>query len=308
MKSWYEIKYTPLFVNIRKVSDAPPATPGRRGEIGCFSEDSARRLKAYLTSSEACYSVMATFTLPEEAPIARQPEEFKARLDDFLAYYLQQLRMESVNPKAESVCWFLEFTAKGIPHVHCFATGFVNWLVLAVKWCLVMGCPEAIETCSKVERMGGGRRQVRRYAVKYASKGLGANVGDLAVELGIPVQGYDDLALWGVVVANLKQRGDKRYQKLVPPWVRGFGRWWGVRGLKASMAAAIKVPYNDKGRQMVIKFLDALLNSKGFKPETVKKITRENDQSMLLVPIEGQWDSRQTANICLAMTVLGLRQ
>lgn len=193
----------------------PQRGGGRRGEITELSEGARGRLaaRAWALSAEGHEpSDMITLTAPanwESIYVAdadgvalsggrifkRHVDTFRKRLGRFLARY---------GVAEWSALWFLEFQARGAPHIHlmvfgCEVTSVIrralrSWCGPA--WSSIVGNPSKFEqekhkrTCSRVEKM---RCKHFGYAVKYATK---------------------------------------TEQKEVPPCFRDVGRFWGCWNYK----------------------------------------------------------------------------
>jgi hypothetical protein len=218
--------------------------PGR-GRISGMSRKSAARLARYLASARARYRYFGTLTFGATWP--QSGPELKDILDRYFRRFMR--RQYSVAEQLgdagrESLCWFLEFQARGAPHVHFFFTHFVPWQDSARAWSEVVGDPEIEQTATKFEFIRGGTRAIVAYARKYATKGAGI----------IPDPGESRAEL----IERLKSAGDKRYQKVVPEQFEDVGRFWGVRGWSDRMSATISLSLSNGGAEMLKEIKDVL--------------------------------------------------
>lgn len=189
----------------------------KRGAVRELSDQSKCRMAASLADLLAPYQYMATLTVGREW--SRDGRDFKHALDRFLIWFMRRQRALSDEPDVQSVFWFLEFQARGAPHVHFFYTERVPWKESATKWaeCIdPMGeSPEMWRTSTKFERLRGGRAAIGAYAAKYARKSQ---------------------------------------QKQVPPDYEKVGRFWGVRGYKAHGTIHITGSGVARGKALVERF------------------------------------------------------
>jgi len=193
----------------------------KRGVVREFSPKSRKRLVQYLSSCVAKYQYMGTLTVRESSGNGRA---FKRDLNNYLRYKLRRMHQANseLKPYARhepSILWFLEFQARGAPHVHYLYTHAVHWQPLARYWAECVGQPEIEKTSTKFEKLRAGRAGSISYARKYASKSD---------------------------------------QKLVPDGYEDVGRFWGVRGLKDCLAAAKHVRSHNSKVYIETKLWDAV--------------------------------------------------
>lgn len=171
-----------------------------RGEITGFSPKAGKRMSDYLASAAATYRYMGTLTVREWS---LEGKKFKAAMELYFNWKLEKMRAVcdqwGVPPSEASIFWFLEFQARGAPHLHYFYTHPFNWFDCATKWASVVRQPDIVRQCSKFEKLNLGRSGAISYAKKYAAK---------------------------------------QYQKEVPENYRNVGRFWGIRGMRLTLAAA----------------------------------------------------------------------
>jgi hypothetical protein len=103
-----------------------------------------------------------------------------------------------------SMCWFMEFQKRGAMHFHAFTTFDIDKDWLAKAWFEVVGSGDERHRAAgtRVERLRAGKSACARYAAKYAAK---------------------------------------HEQKVIPLGAEGFGRFWGIVGLRSHVAAQARV-------------------------------------------------------------------
>jgi hypothetical protein len=157
---------------------------------------------------------------------SRDGAEFKKAVDAFFVWFLRRMRKSSddadSDPLADSIFWFLEFQARGAPHVHFFYTTRVPWQDSARKWAHLCGSPGIERTATRFEKLRGAdgkspRAGALAYARKYATK----------------------LA-----------------QKEVPADYKAVGRFWGVRGCRIRCTCKVQIPCTRGGVTWVRKVQD----------------------------------------------------
>lgn len=181
----------------------PPRFVGStRGGISAFSPGSALRLRRYLRECVAEYSVMVTLTYPCGYP--SDGRTVKEHLRRFLQEYRRECYRSGCDERAWSAFWFLEFQGRGAPHFHIFATDGVRKEWVSQTWFRIVGSEDLrhLRAGTKIESIREGRRGIVSYAAKYAAK---------------------------------------NEQKQVPEDYEHVGRFWGVSGLRALMAASCYV-------------------------------------------------------------------
>lgn len=150
-------------IGVVPVRDGMP----KRGTIKRFSGASRSRMVQVLSDLVAPYRFMGTLTVGRDW--SRDGVDFKARLDKFLVWFMARQRELSDCPAEESLFWFLEFQARGTPHVHFFYTTRVPWQESAARWAGIMGDPQLERTGTKFETLRA-RGHACAYARKYARK------------------------------------------------------------------------------------------------------------------------------------------
>lgn len=200
-------------VGVCAVRDAP----AKRGKIVRMTEQSKSRMVAALQDLLPSYRFMGTLTVG--ADWDRDGSAFKALLDRFFVWFLAAMRRASGNPVEDSVFWFLEFQARGAPHVHFFYTTRVPWESAAKKWADLLGCQKLFRTATRFETLRSGKgRSARGGAIAYARK-----------------------------------YARKSEQKEVPEDYRSVGRFWGVRGCRIRCTCKVQFPCNRGGLTYVRK-------------------------------------------------------
>lgn len=193
---------------------APKPTNRTRGCIIGFSERSGSRMRRYLRCCVSDYRVLITLTYPDEYPTDGR------KVKKHLKCFLQWLKRQS-GGDGFSAFWFLEFQARGAPHIHIFATDWIGYQLVARSWYDIVGSGDErhYRAGTRVEELRSGRRGMCKYASKYAAK---------------------------------------QDQKGVPSGYENVGRFWGVCGNRETMAASIFVPVDLIDNPVVIAFRDAL--------------------------------------------------
>lgn len=192
----------------------------KRGTVTRLTEQSKSRMTAALQDLLPSYRFMGTLTVGREW--SRDGAWFKGALDKFFVWFLRAMRKQSGNPTEDSIFWFLEFQARGAPHVHFFYTTRVPWLESAEKWAKICDDPMMERIATRFEKLrgvngGSPRGGALAYARKYARK----------------------LA-----------------QKLVPEDYRSVGRFWGVRGCRIRCTCKVQMPATKGGVAYVRRVMD----------------------------------------------------
>jgi len=185
-----------------------PRAGRARGDVVAFSEGSAKRMLRYLQEAEADYAYMGTLTVAGD--FSSDGDAFREAVDRFLVWFQRaQRRTAGADRDRCSIFWWVEFQARGAPHLHFFFTHFVPWKESAAAWaraCVRVGlCPideesKFVQTSTRLEKLRGGWRAACAYARKYARK---------------------------------------TEQKQVPEGYSWHGRWWGVRGLRSRVSCHV---------------------------------------------------------------------
>jgi len=195
-------------VVVVREGNAPAVRDRVRSEITEFSRKSRMRLAFVASNTDVTFRSMITLTYPREYPT--DGASVKKHLHTFLVWLRRDLG-------ALEYLWFLEFQARGAPHVHILINRSVPrsrdakrslQFRVSASWYRFVGSGDEkhLRAGTRVERL----RQVdggRRYAIKYAHK---------------------------------------MYQKRVPPDYWNVGRFWGCsRGVKPDEPALVECSEDD---------------------------------------------------------------
>jgi hypothetical protein len=141
-----------------------------------------------------------------------------------LRRYCQELQRISkrLNRARTSIFWFIEFQSRGAPHFHLLTTDFYSYKRCAMLWYAIVGTGDLkhLRAGVRVEKIKKGKKGMITYARKYARK---------------------------------------QEQKEVPEDYKNVGRFYGVYGLKSTVAAAITF-YDDLCKKSDILAKKELLN------------------------------------------------
>ena len=191
-----------LFIIKEVCKTVPFELGGRRGNIKRFSEQSAVRMRRYLRTCLADYTHMVTLTYPCGYPTNG------AIVKNHLKRFIQELKRElagrgAMSAKAISewsVFWFFEFQKRGAPHFHLFCTHVPDNKWISKTWYRIVDSEDErhLRAGTNCERFKAGRAGTISYAAKYAAKAT---------------------------------------QKDVPEEFKSVGRFWGVSGRRAVLAA-----------------------------------------------------------------------
>lgn len=188
-----------------------------RERISGFSNSSRKRLSKYLRNSLAEYYVFITLTYPpgyghDGYACKRDLRALGARYRRCVCASVCALDrvgagagngcVGNARSQSWSMAWWQEWQANGRLHFHILGTHYVHYLELARWWFDVVGSgsQDHLLAGTSIEKIRGGRTGVATYAAKYAAK---------SDQKDVPV-GY------------------------VQP-----GRFWGVMGLRDSVAATM---------------------------------------------------------------------
>lgn len=158
-------------VVVKREGCAPAVKDRTRAPIREFSKKSRQRLAFVASNTDVVFRTMITLTYPGQYP--HDGKAVKKHLNRFLLWFKR-------DTGKVSVLWFLEFQARGAPHVHILADRMVpsneqerSGLRLRVSsaWYRIVGSGDLrhLAAGTRTERLRsleGGRR----YAVKYAMK------------------------------------------------------------------------------------------------------------------------------------------
>ena len=187
----------------------PSCYTGCRGAVVGFSGGSGIRMRRYLRECKADYGYMVTLTYPGEYP------SDGITTKNHLRRFLQELQRETVRSGKEtaqpfSAFWFLEFQGRGAPHYHIFTNTPVNKAWASKRWYDIVGSEDIrhLHAGTRCEKLAKGRAGTISYASKYAAK---------------------------------------MEQKLTPKGFENVGRFWGVYGMRNTLAADTFVSKADAG-------------------------------------------------------------
>lgn len=179
-----------------------------RKEVTAFSASSATRMRRYLRECLPEYCVMVTLTYPHGLGFDGE----RAKRD--LKVFLQRLRRKADSmhgsPLSYSTFWFFEFQERGAVHFHLFTTHFFPKEWIAKSWYEIVGSEDErhLHAGTRIESIRSGKRGISAYASKYAAK---------------------------------------QTQKVVPEDFGWTGRFWGVSGYRATVAADTWLEPEDLG-------------------------------------------------------------
>jgi len=125
-----------------------------------------------------------------------------------LATLVKRIKRNDRNHRDDfSLFWFMEFQGRGSIHFHCFTNRFVDKDWLARNWYEICGTDDErhLRAGTRAEQIRSGRHGISAYASKYAAK---------------------------------------NEQKAPPEEFGWVGRFWGVCGVRSTMAADMRLkPY-----------------------------------------------------------------
>lgn len=174
-----------------------------RGAIRGFSPRAGARMRRYLRTCVAEYTVLLTLTYPFDYPTTGVTA--KRHLDAFIKCAVRQHSKDAASVKKFSAFWFLEFQARGAPHFHVFLTCRLEKDWVSDTWYRVVGSEDRrhLAAGARIESLRSGRYGTCAYASKYAAKAE---------------------------------------QKEIPPNFVNVGRFWGVYGQRECLAATVFFP------------------------------------------------------------------
>jgi hypothetical protein len=171
------MRYRNDVVIIRK-GNHRPTVYCQRAQITTFSRASRQRLAFIAANTDVTFRTMITLTYPNEFPC--NGILVKKDLKAFLRFAREYLFSQAAGERKPSYLWFLEFQARGAPHIHLLLstkmpssfklTRFIRDRV-AAAWARIVDSNDprhllAGTRCEAIRKPGGAAR----YAVKYASK------------------------------------------------------------------------------------------------------------------------------------------
>jgi len=125
-----------------------------------FKPAAANRLRRFIDNYYMDFRVMVTLTYGATWP--NDGRVVKAHLRAFF----ERMRRAGWFEK-ESLVWWLEFQARGAPHLHMVLTGWLSKDFVASAWSEISGAP--IESCTRTESLKHADA-AGSYASKYAAK------------------------------------------------------------------------------------------------------------------------------------------
>ena len=198
-----------LLIITARQKTIPAGYSGCRGSVMGFSGGSGIRMRRYLRECTSDYGYMVTLTYPGEYPSTGTETK------NHLRRFLQELQREAKRQGKEttqpvSAFWFLEFQGRGAPHYHIFTNHPVNKVWASKRWYDIVGSEDIrhLHAGTRCEKLVRGRAGTISYASKYAAK---------------------------------------MEQKLTPKGFENVGRFWGVYGVRTTMAADTFVSNADAG-------------------------------------------------------------
>jgi len=199
----------------------PAGYSGCRGSVVGFSGGSGIRMRRYLRECTSDYGYMVTLTYPGEYP------SDGITTKNHLRRFLQEIQREALRQRKEttqpiSAFWFLEFQGRGAPHYHIFTNHQINKAWASKRWYDIVGSEDIrhLHAGTRCEKLVRGRAGTISYASKYAAK---------------------------------------MEQKLTPKGFENVGRFWGVYGVRTTMAADTFVSKADAAYSNVSKAVKNLI-------------------------------------------------
>lgn len=158
-------------VVVRRTGQGAGHDPVPRGEVTRFTKASRARLAFVASNTETVFRTMITLTYPKEWPTDG------SKVKKHLRRFLMWLRRETGGCEH---LWFLEFQARGAPHIHLLTDYPLPrareakrawYTMVATKWYNICATGDVLHlgAGTRVERLRSPRGGAR-YAVKYATK------------------------------------------------------------------------------------------------------------------------------------------
>lgn len=168
-----------------------------RGRVVKFTAGAAQRMRRYLRECVPDYRNMVTITYP--GFFTSNGKESKEHLRRFVQE-LKRYALSQDSATRYSAFWFLEFQERGAPHYHLFCTHDYPKEWVARTWYRIVNSEDErhLHAGTRIEKIRSGRGGTISYANKYAAKAQ---------------------------------------QKDVPSDYTDVGRFWGVSGDRATVAA-----------------------------------------------------------------------
>lgn len=175
-----------------------------RGSIDRLSTSAGARMRKYLRTCVADYSVFITLTYPSGFGGAGTGQQCKEHLRRFMQEYRRHAERSGASMDRFSAFWFMEFQEREVIHYHIFGTQFIGKNALSHLWYRIVGSedPRHLASGTNVQSINSGKAGQISYASKYAAK---------------------------------------QSQKTLPEEFGWAGRFWGVTGLRHTVSAAIYV-------------------------------------------------------------------
>lgn len=134
--------------------------PGPRTSITKYTPTSASRLRRYVDNYYCDFYGMVTLTYGQQWPT--DGRQVKKHLNAFVERLRRLGWLEE-----DSLVWWLEFQARGAPHIHMVVTGWLSRHWVASAWSEITGTP--VESGTRVERLRDPDA-AGSYAGKYCAK------------------------------------------------------------------------------------------------------------------------------------------
>ncbi|HAK87901.1 MAG TPA: hypothetical protein DHV16_04930 [Nitrospiraceae bacterium] len=206
------------------ISEIAKRKAAKRSKIIHFSNRSAKRLRHVIRNSESLWKVFITLTYPESYPC--NGKETKKHFNAFL----QCLRRKGIK-----FVWVLEFQARGAPHYHIIASGFIPKEELSERWYKIVGSGDEnhLKAGTQIQSIKS-KKHLYGYLSNYIKK----------LSQKIPPKEFEAVGrFWGasrnILVFEMFQSIGHYYKlsrmiKLLRRWykahLRGFGIKWKWKG------------------------------------------------------------------------------
>jgi len=201
-----------------------------RTSIG-FSDSSMSRMSRYLRSCTSDYKYLVTLTYPEDE---KTWFGFKTHFKRFI----ERCRKENFITRDASIFWFVEFQARGAPHIHFYSTNRIPRIWLSKAWFECVGSNDRKHLIAGTNIIKfSNKQEQRRYALKYAKKNEQKNVPDMFK--------------------------DEKCFESYGLGAKSIGRMWGIVGCRKTLSADTLIPdpvLYDLDVQECYKRLDLHLN------------------------------------------------
>jgi len=241
-------------------------TGGKRGVVDALSRDSANSMAWHACALSDKFQSMLTLTMHPGA-VTNSRDFFRA-----LNALLQARRREGMG-----FFWFLEFTQKGVPHVHLFLSGSPDEK------------PVVSQNGRTFFRLASFRESERwaglvRRAVLSSSGGRGDDLRDTGEiltandpafleacgRMALTSARWEPLRMQGAAARYAAKYSAKKEQKTRPQCgIWGTSRWWGFGGVELEVKTTHELPQADAIRASSEK------TSEGFRYNRVNWYSRE---------------------------------